>query len=110
MAIAASASEKNPAEHGNIVIGLDGPFAARTPGRRRNDRNVFRNAGNANIQEAADNDAKKEKEEWDHRLDCATGGEAPQRGESDACRMANGKRWLTTGGRTRRFGGSSGVR
>ena len=81
MAIAAFAAEKDPTEDGDVVVRLDGCLTARAVGRWGNNGFAFRNAGDANIQEAADDDAEKEKEERNHRIDCATGAGRAQCGE-----------------------------
>jgi hypothetical protein len=57
-------------------------------GSGSNDGETLRNARNTNIQETANDHAKKEKEERNHNFDCATGALMPQstenRGVSDA--------------------------
>ena len=78
MAIAAFPTEENPSENRDVVVRLDGRLAARAMRSRRNDGDAFRNAGDANIQEAADDNAEEEKEERDHTIDCATGIEMAQ--------------------------------
>src|ERR1700739_891797 len=83
MAISAFAAQQQPAKNRDVVVGLDGAFAARTVGCRRNDGNAFRNARDANIQEAAKNNAEKEKEERDHTVACATPAQRDQYAPKD---------------------------
>ena len=78
VAIAAFAPQQQPTQDGDVVVGPDGHPATRAMRGGGNDRNSFRNARDADIQEAADDQAKKEKEERNHRIDCATGREVAQ--------------------------------
>lgn len=71
-AIATFAAKPEPAEDGHVVVGLDGGFAAWAAGAWGNYGFAFGNAGDTNIQEAADDDAKEEKEEGDHWIDFDT--------------------------------------
>src|SRR5258708_1728438 len=89
-AVTAFAAQNQPAEDGNVVVRLDRIEAAWAPGAWRNDGDAFRNARDANIQEAADDDAEEKKEERDHSFDFATDREEAQRGVDGAWRMANG--------------------
>ncbi len=58
-----------PAEDGNVVVRLDGSEATGAARGGGNDGFAGRNAGDANIQETADDYAEEEKEERDHRND-----------------------------------------
>ena len=78
MAGTAFAVKQEPAEHRDVVVRFDGCFAPWTTRSGRNNRNSFRNAGDADIQEAADDDAKEEEKEGDHRIECAIGEETAQ--------------------------------
>jgi len=75
MAVAAFAAEDEPAEDGDVVVGLDGRLATRAAGGGANDGESFRDAGDANVEEAADDDAEEEEEEGNHWNDFAIGGE-----------------------------------
>lgn len=66
-AVAAFAAEEEPTEDGNVVVGLDGSFAARTAGGGADDGESFGDARDANVEEAADDDAEEEEEEGDHQ-------------------------------------------
>jgi hypothetical protein len=68
LAGAAFATQPEPAKDRHIIVRLDGRFATWAAGARRNDRQPLRNARNAHIQEAANHNAKKEKEEKHHRM------------------------------------------
>ena len=63
---AAFSAEPEPAQNGNVIVGLDGRMAARAAGAGRDDGEAFRDARDAHIQKAADHDAEKEKGEEDH--------------------------------------------
>ena len=66
-AVAAFAAEEEPTEDGNVVVGLDGGFAARAAGSWADDGESFGDARDANVEEAADDDAEEEEEEGDHQ-------------------------------------------
>lgn len=78
MAISAFPAQQQPAEDRDVVVSPDGVLAPWAVRPWRNNRNPFRNAGDTNIQEAANDDAKKEEEERDHRIDCDTGAQRAQ--------------------------------
>ena len=61
------AAEEEPTEDGDIVVGLDGGFAARAAGGGADDGESFGDARDANIQEAANDNAEEEEEEGDHQ-------------------------------------------
>jgi ribosomal protein L12E/L44/L45/RPP1/RPP2 len=65
--VAAFAAEEKPTEDGDVVVGLDGALAARAAGGGADDGEAFGNAGDANVKEAANDDAEEEKEERNHR-------------------------------------------
>jgi len=70
--VAAFATKENPAQDRDVVVRLDGDQAARAAGAWRNYGQAFRNACDANIQKAADDQAEKEKEEGNHRVEFDT--------------------------------------
>ena len=74
------AAKEQPAEDGDVVVGLDRLEAARAARAWGNNGDTFRNAMDTDIQEAADDDAEQKKEEGNHSFDCATGEETAQRG------------------------------
>ena len=65
--MAACAAEEEPTEDGDVVVGLDGCFAARAAGGGADDGESFGDARDANVEEAADDDAEEEEEEGDHQ-------------------------------------------
>ena len=65
---AAFAAEPEPAQNGNVIVGLDGRKAARAAGAGRDDGEAFRDARDAHIQKAADHDSEEEEEEEDHSV------------------------------------------
>ena len=60
---AAFAAEKQPAEDRHVVVGLDGVWQRGQREAGGTMEIAFRNARDANVQEAADDDAEEEKEE-----------------------------------------------
>lgn len=77
-AIAAFTAKQEPAQDWDVVVRLDGIEATRATRGRRDDGNIVGDASDANIQKAADDDAEKKKEDWDHKIDCAIDGEEAQ--------------------------------
>ena len=71
MTISAFAAQQQPAKYRNVVIGFERRFTAGAFRAWRDDGNSFWNARDANIQEAADYDAKEKKEDRYHRFECA---------------------------------------
>jgi len=67
VALATFTAQEEPTEDGNVVVGLDGSFAARAAGGGADDGESFGDARDANVEEAADDDAEEEKEEGDHQ-------------------------------------------
>jgi len=65
--VAAFAAEEEPTEDGDVVVRLDGGLAARAARGRVDDGEALGNAGDANVEEAANDDAEEEKEEGDHQ-------------------------------------------
>ena len=82
MAVPAFALQEEPAQNRNVVVGSNRRLAAGAVRSGANDGLAFRNARYADIQETADDHAKKEKEERDHSFDCAIGVRMPQSAES----------------------------
>ena len=74
--MAAAAPQQQVTQERDVVIGGDGLVAVRATGARRDDRLVARKAMNADVQEAADDEAIQEYERFDHslgyRLPCKT--------------------------------------
>ncbi len=64
---AAFAAQKAPTEDGDVVVGLDGGFTTRAAGSGADDGEGVRDAHDAKIQEAANDDAEEEEEEGDHQ-------------------------------------------
>jgi len=64
---AAFAAQEEPTEDGDVVVGFDGGFTTRAAGSRADDGEGVRDAHDANIQEAANDDAEEEEEEGDHQ-------------------------------------------
>ena len=58
--VAAFSAQEEPTEDGDVVVGLDGGFTTRAAGSRADDGETFRDARDANIQEAANDDAEEE--------------------------------------------------
>jgi hypothetical protein len=74
-AVAAASAEKNPAEDGDVVEGADGRGAVRAAGARADDGFVTGQAGDADVEEAAEGEAEEDDEgcdEQDQRLGSAT--------------------------------------
>jgi hypothetical protein len=67
VAIAAVAAEKDPAKNGNVVVGADGRGATRAAGARADDGFVTRQAGDADVEEAAEGEAEEDDEDGDER-------------------------------------------
>ena len=88
----AFSAQPDPGKHWHIVIGLDRRLAPRAPRAGRHDGHPFRNPRDADIQEAANNDAEKKKEGDDHISNVPQDAQVPQRTPAAACRMPN--RWL----------------
>jgi hypothetical protein len=65
---AAFAAKPEPAEDGNVVVGLDGGLAPGAPRTRGHDGQTLWNPRDADVQKAAKNDAEEKKEGDDHRL------------------------------------------
>lgn len=65
--MAATAAEKNPAEDGDVVAGSNGRGATRAAGARVDDGFVTGQAGNANVEEAAEGEAEEDDEDGDER-------------------------------------------
>jgi hypothetical protein len=65
--MAAAAAEKNPAEDGDVVTGADGRGATRTAGARADDGFVTGQAGDADVEEAAEGEADEDDEDGDER-------------------------------------------
>ena len=61
MAIAAFAAQDQPAYDGNIIVGLDRAAATRATRTRRNDRLTRRDARDADVQKAADDESEEQK-------------------------------------------------
>ena len=68
MAGPAFSPQQEPAQHRYVVVGANRLLAAGAARPWPDDGQVFGNAGDANIQEATDDDAKKKKEKGDHPL------------------------------------------
>ena len=66
-AMAAFATQEEPTEDGNVVVGLDGDSAARAAGSGADNGEFFRDARDADVEEAADDDAEEKEEEGDHQ-------------------------------------------
>lgn len=72
MAVATFSAQQKPAQNRNVVVGLYRLLATRAVRSGGDDGKALGNARYTNIQKTADNNAKKEKEERNHSLDCAT--------------------------------------
>src|SRR5208283_2621209 len=77
-AITAFAAKPEPAKNRNIVVGLNRIRAAGATRTGRNNGKALRNAGDTDIQEAADRNAEQEEEKGNHSIECATGEGEPQ--------------------------------
>ncbi len=64
---AAFAAQEEPTEDGDVVVGLDGVLTTRAAGSGADDGEAVRDAHDANIQEAANDDAEEKEEEGDHQ-------------------------------------------
>ena len=67
MAVAATAAEKNPAEDGDVVAGDDGGAAAWAARARADDGFVTRQAGDTDVEKAAEGEADEDDEDGDER-------------------------------------------
>ncbi len=75
---AAFAAQEKPTEDGDVVVGLDGVLTTRAAGSGADDGEAVRDAQDANIQEAANDDAEEKEEEGDHGIEFDTDAGASQ--------------------------------
>lgn len=70
-AIAATAAQEQPADYGNVVKPADARATSRTVGRRPGDGLLTRNAADADVQEAPEHQAHKEKRAFEEKIQAA---------------------------------------
>ncbi len=89
---AAFAAEEKPAQDRDVVIRSNGSLTTRAAGGGGNNRKALRNAGDADIQERADDDAEKKEEERDHCLNVPQARGRLNVSGQEECRESHGSR------------------